>query len=61
MTDEGLDHVLLEQLALVRGVVGRPDSLSTSTLSPSAYQISGTAGTWHLLDADGDHQDVSPS
>jgi hypothetical protein len=45
MTDEGLDHVLLEQLALVRAVVGRPDRLSTATLSASAYQISGTAGT----------------
>jgi hypothetical protein len=44
MTHEGLDHVLLEQLALVRAVVGRPDRLSTATLSASAYQISGTAG-----------------
>jgi hypothetical protein len=44
-TDEGLDHVLLEQLALVRAVAGRPDRLSTATLSASAYQITGTAGT----------------
>jgi hypothetical protein len=45
MTDEGLDHVLLEQLALVRAVVGRPDRLGTATLSASAYQINGAAGT----------------
>jgi hypothetical protein len=44
VTDEELDHVLLEQLALVRAVVGRPDRLSTATLSASAFQISGTAG-----------------
>jgi hypothetical protein len=43
-TDEELEQVLLEQLALVRAVVGRPDRLSTATLSASTYQISGTAG-----------------
>jgi hypothetical protein len=45
---EGLDHVLLEQLALVRAVVGRPDRLSTATLAASTYQISGTAGAMRI-------------
>jgi hypothetical protein len=44
-TDNRLDHVLLEQLALLRAIVGRPHHLRTATLSASAYQITGTAGT----------------
>jgi hypothetical protein len=43
-SDEGLDQVLLEQLALVRMVVGRPDRLETAGRSSSTYQVQGTAG-----------------
>jgi len=58
---DGLDHVLLEQLALVRTVVGRPDRLSTATLGASAYQISGAAGAVRisLSAARGPHSELA--
>ena len=47
-TDNRLDHILLEQLALVRAIIGRPHHLRTATLSASAYQITGAAGTLRI-------------
>lgn len=42
-TDDELDQVLLEQLRLVRAIVGRPDRLDTVARAVSTYQVAGTA------------------
>ena len=42
--DEDLDQILLQQLALVREILGDPDRLETADLSTTTFHIRGTAG-----------------